>query len=143
MARSGGNYVTVATALCATRAVARLPEGAEWWIRTDLATARAREKLADGNPDYAFALIGELLAVPAPDEWDPNWPPHKVAWALLPRDPHVGQTFVVGNGEGGRATVEVIEQDGRLQAVITSAQHSLDDLWDEAVADAQRLLAGA
>lgn len=138
--KPGANPVEVTTAVCTARAVARLPEGARWWNLSDPRSARAREELLNGNPDIAFAAIGERLAEPAPDAWDPNWPAHKVAWALLPNDARVGQTFLVGNGEGSRATVEVIESDGRLRAVITSAKGALDDLWAEAMEQAERLL---
>jgi hypothetical protein len=138
--RSRANPVQAATAVSAARAVARLPEGAGWWNRSDLWAAQARGMLLAGDPDVAFAAIGEQLAEAAPDAWDPNWPPHKVAWALLPDHPHVGQTFVVGNGEGSRATVVVVERDGRPEAVITSATSALDDLWEEALELAERLL---
>ena len=70
----------------------------------------------------------------------PELAPTKVAWALLPENAHVGQTFLVGNGEGSRATVEVVERDGRLEAIITSATSALDDLWEEALEQAERLL---
>lgn len=136
--RSGANPVEAATAVCTAKAVARLPEGAGWWHLSDPRSARARDELLDGNPDIAFAAIGERVAEPAPDVWDPNWPAHKVAWALLPSDAQVGHTFVVGNGEGNRATVEVIESGGRLRAVITSAEGALDDLWVEAMEQAER-----
>lgn len=138
--KSRANPVQAATAVCAARAVARLPEGAGWWSRSDFWAVPAREKLLAGDPDVAFAGIGEGLAEPAPDAWDPNWPPTKVAWTLLPEDAYVGQTFLVGNGEGSRATVEVVERDGRLEAVITSATSALDDLWEEALEQAERLL---
>src|SRR5947209_2035506 len=126
--RSGANPVEAATVVCVARAVARLPEGWRWWSRSEPWAAQAREKLLDGEPDVAFALIGDRLSEAAPDAWDANWPPHKVAWALLPGDAHLGQTFVVGNGEGRRATVKVVEIQGRLQAVITSTTSALDDL---------------
>ena len=141
--KSRANPVQAATAVCAARAVARLPEGAGWWSRSDFWAVLARERLLAGDPDVAFAAIGERLADPAPDAWDPNWPPTKVAWALLPEDPHVGQTFVVGNGEGSRATVKVVERDGRLEAVITSATSALDDLWEDALEQAARLLSNS
>jgi hypothetical protein len=138
--RSRANPVQAAMAVSVARALARLPEGAGWWNRSDLWAAQARELLLAGDPDVAFAAIGEKLAEAASDTWDPNWPSAKVAWALLPDHPHVGQTFLVGNGEGGRATVKVVDRDGRLEAVITSATSTLDDLREEGLEQAERLL---
>jgi hypothetical protein len=64
--------------------------------------------------DEAYGTIGESLAEPAPDVYDPNWPAQKVFWAVdVPDGCRVGDTFVVGNGMGDRYRMKVIKRDGR------------------------------
>lgn len=131
---------TAATLVTTARGVARLPEGAAWWATEE--ARLAKERLLAGEPDYAWAAVGERLAEPAEDCWDPNWPAHKAAWALLRDDAHAGDSYVVGNGYGGRARVEIVEQDGVLSAVITESWSALGDVWDVALMEARGRLGG-
>jgi hypothetical protein len=134
-----GPLLVAVTIVTAARGVTRLPEEAAWWSAP--AASLPTAQLLRGRPDDVWAVVGERLAEPAEDCWDPNWPPHKVAWALLPRDARCGDSRVVGNGEGERSRVEVVERDGGLVAVITDRWGALDDLWDAAMDEAERLRA--
>jgi hypothetical protein len=96
----------------------RLPAGAAWW-RGPGAWLMERIQIPPDRAfdwvDEAYCAIGESLAEPAPDAYDPNWPPHKVFWAVdVPDGVRVGGTFVVGNGMGDRYRMKVIQRDGRI-----------------------------
>ena len=118
---------TAATAVIATR---RLPGGAAWW-RTE--GQNQKTALLRGEPDGAAYPIAELLAEPAPDEWDPNWPEHKRFKAVpIPRSAKVGDEFTVGNGEGHRGRFKVVERDGSVGAELLADSWSLSATWDEA-----------
>ncbi len=135
---TNGQLVTAVTMVTTGRGVALTPQGLSWWATA--AAALPKTRLFGGEPDYAWVAVAEHLAEPADDCWDPNWPQHKDAWALLRNDARAGDSYVVGNGEGMRARVEVVEQEDRLEAVITSSWGSLDGVWQEAMAEARRVL---
>jgi hypothetical protein len=63
--------------------------------------------------DEAYCAIGESLAEPAPDAYDPNWPPHKVFWAVdVPDGVRVGGTFVYHAGRQQQDGGHSIGRDG-------------------------------
>jgi hypothetical protein len=94
----------------------RLPAGAAWWRGAGaglMERIQVPPEWAFDWVDEAYCAIGEALAEPAPDVYDPNWPPHKVFWAVdVPDGCRVGDTFVVGNGMGDRYRMKVIERNG-------------------------------
>lgn len=134
-----GPVMQAVTMVTTARGVSRLAESARWWSSAE--ALRPKERLLAGEADCAWTAVAERLAEPAEDCWDPNWPPQKVAWALLPPGGTRGDSFVVGNGEGERARVELAERDGQLVAVLTASRGPLDEVWDDAMAQAKALLA--
>jgi hypothetical protein len=88
--------------------------------------------------DEAYCAIGESLAEPTPDVYDPNWPAHKVFWAVdVPDGYRVGDTFIVGNGMGDRHRMKVIKRNGRTGAVVDGwVGHPLRARDDGAYAEA-------
>jgi hypothetical protein len=134
-----GPILAAVTMVVTARGIARLPEGSLWW--TSDAAALPKRRLLSGEPDLAWVSVAERLAEPAEDCWDPNWPSYKVATTMLPEGAAVGDSFVVGNGEGVRARIEVVEHGDRLAAVIAATWGSLDEEWDEAITDAEAIRA--
>jgi hypothetical protein len=130
----------IATELvCMAREVTTRPDPAGWWAAV-LPTAYGRLLLA-GEPDELLCRLAEEHADPAPDCWDPNWPPHKVGRVMVPIGAEVGHRELVGDGMGSRAWVEVVEREGAPWAVIAEAQGMFADWWDDVSAEADRLLA--
>jgi hypothetical protein len=138
-ARGRGTFNVEAAATAATAAIAtrRLPGGADWWRSEG---QREKAALLRGDADTAAYQIAELVAEPAPDEWDPNWPENKQFRSIqLPAGAKVGDQFVVGNGEGHRGNFRVAEKDGALGAELLSDDWSLSAEWDDAWAHAETL----
>lgn len=129
-----------AEVVCIARCVMRLPEGSGWWGSDDRATALVGDLVA-GNPDPLFSHLAEQFAVPAQDDWDPNWPTEKEERVLLPDGAQVGDAFIVGDGMGSRATVEIIERDGQLRACVTPVAGPFEPLYDDLIAQAEQLFA--
>ena len=128
---SGGRFVGEAASVATTAmSTSRLPGGRAWWVTEG---QRIRAHLLDGAyPDEALAFVGEVIAGPAPDWWDPNWPGYKVFTHLMAPGAAPGDEYVVGNGEGVRGRVRVVERDGKVGAVIVDSWWSIGDLHDVA-----------
>ena len=120
-----GSAMTAATTAKATR---RLPGGRDWWTGQG---RRWKQAVIEGKAGEAEAHIAELLAEPAPDEWDPNWPESKRSRVLIMDGAKIGDEFVVGNGEGIRGRFRVEEREGSLRAVLLNSWFSLNDEWNE------------
>ncbi|HSH58963.1 MAG TPA: hypothetical protein VK988_04845 [Acidimicrobiales bacterium] len=113
-----------ATTVAVARATPALPNGRRWWREGE--GQRVLEYLRRGSPDEAEVRVGELLAGPAPDVMDFNWPPAKVFWAVpVPEGLGPGDRFVVGDGMGSRGRIIVTQEVGRLGAVLEAGS-----LWD-------------
>jgi hypothetical protein len=123
-------------ALC--RVTSRLPWAAEWW-QTD-AGRRAFETLAT-CPDDAWTALNEMCAAPAPDAIDPNWTDERVFEAVdRPLGCEPGDEFVLGDGQGSRFLMRVIERDGQVGAELLRCLGApLDSYWHQAVSEAERL----
>ena len=135
-----GNFsVGAATAVAAVSATHELPGGKIWWDSP--VGARCRQALVDGNGDDAYVTIGELLAPPAPDNWDPNWPDDKL-FGWLPTGAKAGDRFLLGSGMGHRAEAVVVERDGKLGLVIDSAtaRDTLGERFKAALAEIHGIL---
>ncbi len=137
--RGSFNLIGAITAATGVRAMSRVPGGKAWWS-TD--GKWAKEHLIAGKVDEAVYRIAEMVAEPAPDDWDPNWPEHK-AFALIsvPDGAAIGDEFVVGNGGGSRGRFRVEQRDGRLGAALINSSWSLGELFEEASANAEFQLA--
>lgn len=129
-----------ATAVTVARATPRLPGGRSWWHRDGL---RFRQWAVERHhwPDEAWDAIGELLAEPAPDAFDINWPAHKVFRVVeVPPGARVGDTFVLGDGMGNRVRLIVVERDGQIGvARHEDLGHPLNDLYDQSLREARDL----
>lgn len=53
----------------------------------------------------------------------------------------LGDEFVVGNGEVQRGRFRMVERDGTVGVERLDSSWSLSDLWDEALSEAESLLA--
>jgi hypothetical protein len=120
----------------------RLPAGTAWWRGLG---AGLMEKIQI-QPDRAFhwvdeayCAIGESLAEPAPDAYDPNWPSHKAFWAVdIPDGRRVGDTFVVGSGMGDRYRMKVIQRDDRIGVAVEDwVGHPLRERDEDAYTEAK------
>jgi hypothetical protein len=126
------------SAAIGARATSRLPGGKDWWCGSG---RWAKDYLLAGQADSATYRIAEMLAEPAPDEWDPNWPDYKRFKVVsLPDGAVVGDEFVVGNGEGERGRFRVEERDGRVGAALIGSSWALDDLWESVNREADSVL---
>lgn len=126
------------SAAIGARTSPRLPGGKNWW---NGAGRWAKDHLLAGRADEATYKIAEMLAEPAPDDWDPNWPDSKrFSRITLPEGAAVSDEFVVGNGEGQRGRFRVEEREGRIGAALIESWWSLDDLWGPAKSEAEALL---
>lgn len=120
----------------------RLSAGAAWWKGPGAWLVEKLQVVPDPAFDWvdeAYCAIGESLAEPAPDAYDPNWPPHKVFWAVdIPHGRGVGDTFVVGNGMGDRYRMKVIQREGRIGVAVEEwVGHPLRARDDDAYAEAK------
>lgn len=113
-----------------SRATPLLHGGAAWWSAETGTKALAYLVGSPPRPDEAESVVAETLAnqhEPADDEWDPNWPDYKVA-AMVHAGAQVGDEYVVGNGEGARATIQVVDVDGHLEARILGSRHYYNEI---------------
>ena len=83
-----------------------------------------------GDSSTAFEVVVEQLEGPAPDAWDPNWPPTKLTRALLTRNAKPGDQFVLSNGEGRRGRFRVDETGHGLRVSLVESWYPLGDLLD-------------
>lgn len=115
------------------------------WVKGWWRSERGQQALAElaNGPDVAWIGLNEALCAPAPDVLDANWPSHKVFREVdVPAGATVGDAFVVGDAEGRRYLMRVIERDGVFGCeVARSLGAPLDSFWWQAVTDAERLLA--
>lgn len=123
-----------ATAVAVARGTTLVPEGKGWW------TERLKEHVISGNPAEAEVRLGEAIAEPAPDAWDSNWPDGKT-FRVVPIPPGltVGDTFVVGDGMGSRATMKIVDHDGVVGVVIQETANVIGELWRSAYDEAMAL----
>lgn len=119
-------------------ATPQLPGKTEWWSGEG---AQTRAALIRGDVSLAEDAVGELLAEPAPDEWDPNWPPQKAAWAALRGGAVEGDEYILGNGMGYRGSFRVVAQGDHLRAVLLDSWWALAPLAEESQTVAEALLA--
>lgn len=130
-----------ATTVAVARATPALPGGRLWWSEPE--GQRILEYLRAGLPDEAEIRIGELLAGPAPDVIDFNWPAAKMFWAVpIPEGLGPGDRFVVGDGMGVRGTMVVAEEAGQVGVALEagSVWDPLAQLYREAYAEASALV---
>lgn len=121
------------------RATKHLGWVAQWW--TTEAGRRAFAELTT-CPDLAWAALNELCAVPAPDALDPNWPDAKVFTAVeTPEGSAPHDEFVVGDGEGARYLMRVVERQGQVGVEVVQALGApLDSYLRQCVAEAEGIL---
>lgn len=140
LARTISDSLTAGAVVAAARATADDTASILSWLeRDDFLSRWAKGALLEGNPDGLWAHVAEDVAPAAPDVWDPNWPDHKSARALVLDGSVAGDRYLVGAGEGRRALVEVQENQGQLLASISPIDGPLDGLLDQARAEAERL----
>jgi hypothetical protein len=99
--------------------------------------------LLDGKFTEAFYRAAEILTGPPGEDVDFNWPPDKFFNVVpLPAGLNEGDTFLIGDGEGGRATAEIVVQDSLAGAVLVdgSYRHVYEHFYEEAEAEARLLL---
>ncbi|MGH9131765.1 MAG: hypothetical protein ACRDWV_08875 [Acidimicrobiales bacterium] len=102
----------IATLVQLARAIRTVPAALQWW---EANKDDAMRWLSAGQVGEVDARLAEMLAPPAPDVIDFNWPPDKVSWAVdVPEGLSVGDRFLVGDGMGGRAWAKVIEAGGKV-----------------------------
>lgn len=133
----GFSPVTVAGVVALARAIPRLPEGVDWWESTE--GRLVRQRLMEGETGYAEGAVDERLAPSAPDCWDPNWPANKVFRMPAPEGLGIGDTFLVGNGEGRRGEARVVERDGEIGVEIGRSWGPTDDFFEAALDEVRQL----
>lgn len=135
---AGSRWPRAAGAATVASATPQLPGKTEWWSGEG---AQTRAALIRGDVSLAEDAVGELLAEPAPDEWDPNWPPQKAAWAALRGGAVEGDEYILGNGMGYRGSFRVVAQGDHLRAVLLDSWWALAPLAEESQTVAEALLA--